>query len=62
MKYNLNTKLKLLKGYLTRFRHLHDNHYPLFSLILFVTNKCDSGCIGCLYHPKLNSKQSNDLS
>lgn len=45
-----------------RSYQLHNRQYNLYSLILFVTNKCNGGCIGCLYWPKLNKKSAVDLS
>jgi len=48
-------------GYYKNSRRINDSSYRLYSLILFVTNKCNSKCIGCLYSPKLN-KKNNDLT
>jgi len=41
---------------------LFDKSYALSSLILFVTNKCNAACKGCLYWSKLNKKKHKDLS
>lgn len=54
----LNKYTWLLKKSISTF----DIRYDFGSLILFVTNKCDGGCKGCLYWPKLNNKGFKDLT
>lgn len=49
------------KKYALKVLQLNRSKYPLLSLILFVTSRCNSRCKGCLYWSKLN-KGCNDLT
>lgn len=43
--------------HIKRMIQLHNPFYRFYSLILFVTSRCDGRCKGCLYDPKLNKKK-----
>lgn len=57
-----NMEINKTKFWLKESIALFDKHYALSSLILFVTNKCNGKCIGCLYWSKLNKNNCEDLT
>jgi len=44
--------MNFMRHYLNSFFHLHNPLYNFYSVIIFVTSRCNSRCIGCLYEKK----------
>jgi Fe-coproporphyrin III synthase len=54
----MNNFINILKKYY----YLKTPLYPFYSIILFVTNKCNLNCEGCLYKKKINEKSVKNLN